>query len=454
MGQDANRLVLQIVRYGLPLTILIFYVTASQSIEYAPESTFEHLRYAGDLLQGRGLAGPGWAGVGGTPSPLWVLFISGGGVLGLDLLLTARIFSLFFSCLVLLLTFLIAVELLSGRIVALCATLVVGVEAWLLQVAPSGGAGAIGLVLSLAALFFHLRGERILPVIFAGLCTLVCWQAIALFGFLLLHRVLFAPPGRGSLRMGVGPLFVYATLLLPWLAVGTLTGAGLLPLFIGETAAISLPGMIAWILLLTLATVGVVSQGIAGGGFRLFLETHGVTVAWMLWLLMLGLGSSWELLLLAYPVVVVYSFLGLRHLLRGLYAGEAPSFSLFVATALLMLANQTEYHLTVKPTMARSVSMVNELAAVAGWMRTETTAETSVQSDRPWTLSYLSRREVEPLPGGGSRRAVDLIVTTEKEIGGFTEVYRPALELLRDGRGGGGRYAVWKRTENTIEEVP
>lgn len=453
MGQDTNKLVLQIVRYGLPLTILMFYVTASQSLEYAPESTFVHLRYAGDLLEGRGLAGPAWSGFDGTPSPLWVAFISGGGVLGLDLLLTARIFSLFFGCLVLLLTFLIAVELLGSRIMALCATLVVAVDPWLLQIAPSGGAGAIALVLSLAAVFFHLRGEKILSVMCAGLCTLVFWEAVALFGVLLLQRILLAPSGRTSLRMGVGPLLIYSSMLLPWAAVGTLAGVGLLPFLISEPAAISWPGIIAWILLLALSAVGALSRSMAGGGVRGFLENHGVTLGWILWLLLLGVIRSSEHLLFAYPLVVVYGFFGLRQLLRGLYAGEIPSFPLFVATALLMLADQTGYHLHVKPGISRSVSILNELGAVAGWMRAETHPGATVRSERPWTLSYLLRREVEPL-GWGSSGAVELVVTSEKEVSGFTEVYRPALQLLRDGKGG-GRYAVWKRTETTtIEEGP
>jgi len=453
MSQDANRLVLQIVRYGLPLTVLVFYMTASRSIAYAPESTYVHLWYAGDFLEGDGLAGPEWTGFGGTPSPLWVSFISGGGALGLDLLLTARIFSLFFSCVVLLLTFLVAVELLSSRIMALCATLVVAVDPWLLQIAPSGGAGAIGLVLSLAAVYFHLRGERVLPVIFSGLCTLVCWQAFMLFVLLLLHGILFSPPGRRYPRNVVGPLLVYSSVLLPWVAVGTLTGAGLLPLSIGETATMPWPGLIAWILLLVLATAGILSEGGSGEGVRGFLVAHGVTVVWMLWLLVLGFGHSRELLLFAYPVVVVFGFLGLRRLMRGLYAGEVPHFPLFVATALFMLANQTGYHLYVKPGMSRSVSTVNALAAIAGWMRTETSRETSVRSEEPWTLSYLSHRRVEPIEGG-SAGPVELVVISEKEVGGFTEVYRPALELLRGGKGGEGRYAVWRRMETIIEEVP
>jgi hypothetical protein len=450
MAQDANRLVLQIVRYGLPLTVLAFYLTASRSLEYAPESTFVHLRYAGDFLLGEGMAGPGWAGFGGTPSPVWVLFISGGGALGLDLLLTARIFSLFFSCLVLLLTFLIAVELLSSRIMALCVTLVVAVDPGLLQIAPSGGAAPIGLALSLGAIFFHLRNERILPVVFSGLCTLVCWQAFPLFVSLLLHRLLLAPPGRRGLRLWVGPILVYSSILLPWVVIGILVGARLLPLSIGETVGMSLPGMIARILLLALAIAGIVSEGIVGT-IRGFLTAHGVTVFWMLWLLVLGFAGSVELHLFAYPIVVVYGFLGLRQLVRILYAGEAPHVPLFIATALLMLANQTGYQLDVKPAMARSVSTANALAAVAGWMRTETAPEISVRSEKPWTLSYLSQRQVGPYAAGLSGTA-ELVVTARKEVDGFTEVYRPPLEMLRDG--GGGGYAVWKRTDTIIEKTP
>jgi hypothetical protein len=453
MDQDPNRLIIQIVRYGLPLTVLVFYLTASRSFEYAPESTFVHLWYAAEFLQGGGLAGPGWAGFGGTPSPLWVLFISGGGGLGLDLILTARIFSLFFSCLSLLLVFLIAVELLSSRIMALCVTLVVALDPGLLQVAPSGGAGGIGLVLSLAAVFFHLRNEGFLSVVLAGLCTLVCWQAVLLFLPLVLHRLLLAPPGRRSLRMGVRPILVYSLVILPWVTIGILLGAKVLPISVGETAGMSLPDMVAWILLLALASGGIVSEGIAGGGFRGFMAAHGVPVSWMVWLLAVGFAGSPELHLLAYPIVVVYAFLGLRQLVRTVYGGEAPHAPLFVATALFMLTNQTGYHLYAKPNIERSVATANTLAAIAGWIRTETSPETTVESERPWTLSYLSERRVEPHLGNPTG-AVDLVVTSRNEVDGFTEVYRPALEMLREGKGGGGRFAAWKRTDTIIEKIP
>jgi hypothetical protein len=84
-------------------------------------------------------------------------------------------------------------------------------------------------------------------------------------------------------------------------------------------------------------------------------------------------------------------------------------------------------------------------------MRTETAPEISVRSEKPWTLSYLSQRQVGPYAAGLSGTA-ELVVTARKEVDGFTEVYRPPLEMLRDG--GGGGYAVWKRTDTIIEKTP
>ena len=454
MNQDANRLIIQVVRFGLPLTVLVFYVTASRNFGYTPEATFICLRYAGDFLHGDGLIGPSWSAFSGTPHPLWVLFISGGGVLGLDLLLTAQIFSVFFSCLTLLLTFLVGVEVLSDRLIALCASLVVAVAPQLLQTAPSGGAAAIGIVLSLGVLFFHLRRDTILSVFLAGLCTLLYWQAAALVVLLLLHTFLTAGPGRSRTKLIAGQAHVCCSILVPWVMIGIVTGADLLPLSVTQPAAMSLPALITWGLLLALAIGGVVSHVRDRGSLRQYLETHGVPLVWVVWLLALGFVGFPELRLLALPVVVIYGFEGLKLLVKSLFSGEFRYVPVFVTAALLMLANQTSFRLDVEPGMVESTSDVIDLVAVAGWVRGENPSETSIRSEQPWTVGYFSRCPVEPLEDVPSAET-DLIVTSRRDVAGFMEMYRPTRELVDGLSGRVGRYAVWKRLDTImVEENP
>src|SRR5512134_1625178 len=101
-----------ITRYGLPFVIGIFYFTASLGFEFTDAST---MRMASFVKFG--FASPI---ADGYPSPLWQFLLMMGEWFHLDPLLSSKVLSLVFSCLVVFVSYLVANEILRDRLIALC----------------------------------------------------------------------------------------------------------------------------------------------------------------------------------------------------------------------------------------------------------------------------------------------------------------------------------------------
>ena len=180
---DHSSAVLQVLRYGLPLVILIFYISASWNFSYTPDSTYLSLRLARKRRRRR-CARVRAGHVCATPNPLVVVFHRGRHTLKVDGLLVAKIFSLFFSCLV------GVSDVPSGGRSAPrpFSRLLFRIRCRDKRLVAAGGPCRLraspGVDIVLAALFFMLRNDYLLAALMIGLATLLFWQAAG--GFLLL----------------------------------------------------------------------------------------------------------------------------------------------------------------------------------------------------------------------------------------------------------------------------
>jgi hypothetical protein len=153
-----------------------------------------------------------------------------------------------------------------------------------------------------------------------------------------------------------------------------------------------------------------------------------------------------DAVLLAYPLLLVTGFLGVFLVFPPL--GSDGRFRLgpvFAVTAVLLLTNQAGLHFFTQPAMLEGGVEVAQLESAASWVRAVSSPETSVTSDRPWTVSYLSGGAVMPY-SEGALPGPDIVVLSRGNVPGYVRSYRAPIELGPDGAEVAGEVSVWTKS--------
>ncbi len=435
----------QVVRYGLPLVILIFYISATWNFSYTPDSTFLSLRLTRDLsVQGTLESLP--AHPESTPNPLWVFFLSLSTLLKLDSLLAAKIFSLFFSCLGVLLVYLVASEILQDRLLAFCASLAVATNGVFLQMAPAGSALPLAIVLVMAALFFMLRDDYLLSAIMLGLATLVFWQAVGGLVLLLSDAWLGAASRRLRLRKVLLVLLLYLCTVTPWILFAAfraappipwLVGLGDFPgLYMATGVAVAIPAVVAG-----LACIGVLTRRQSDDG--LSRQRHLIVIFWACWFLACFGFRDWTAWVFTLPLVIIYAFVAVQQ--RALLPHSAAAYTQgLILTGILIFLHQVAFNASARPLMVQTEKDSEELVELAYWIKNGVPDEASVGARRPELLAYYAQRPVESVDPAG-RPSTEYLVSEKEEVWGYDLVYRASRVVEGELLPGAGHFAVWKK---------
>ena len=443
MKLDHNPAVIQVVRYGLPLIILIFYISASWNFSYTPDSTFLSVRTAANVIAG-GTADPIPSQRLGAPNPLWVLLLMVAGVVNLDLLLAAKIFSLFFSSLAVLLTYLLASELLRDRFLSFCAALAFATSGLLLQVAPTGSAVPLALALMLAGLFFMLRNDYLVSAFMLGLGTLICWQVAGVFLLLLFDAWLNATEFRRKVRLVLFCLVIYVFTVVPWFLYVALRAVPPVPWLVGlndypglspaTVAAAAIP-----IVLGATAAIGMLRHNRVEGLVR---ESHFILILWAGWFLACWALWGKDFLVLALPVILVYAISIVRQV-EVMNRSVTAYMQALLLTGSLILLHQLSFNLASKPAMVSTQEATEELVELAYWIKNGVPEEASVSAECPELLSYYAGRPVR-FWNTEEKPTTEFLVSEREDVWGFAVVHRASLPEGGELLSGAGRFAVWR----------
>jgi hypothetical protein len=438
--QEQNPVILQVVRYGLPLVVAVFYCTAALSFHYTPDSTYVPLQW---VRSGEGVILPLHAGEG--QNPLWMLLLKAGGVVRLDLLLTAKVFSLVFCCFSLLALYLVAVAVTRDRLLALCCALVAALDPLLLQAGPSGGGLGLGLSLSLTAMFFLLRGEDLPAALFAGLCSLVFWQAFLLFALILVDIGINRPaPGKSRWLIGAVSI-VYGVVVAPWVLVALAYGRSPAPELVpfAEFPAVTWLRVLLLLLCAGLVVAGFIFNRKSGKAEESPVRSGAILWSWVLWMAICGVVWGQDFWFLGALLIVVGAFDGLRRVVTVRSAIEPAYAFAFLLTGVFLFINQFTFISSVKPVMARVADEAQDLEYVAFWAKAHVPPAAKIQSEKTGLVGYITERSVDTLPDGAGPVA-EFVVSTRSYLPGYVEVYRPQLSAL-DSLADGARVAFFQR---------
>ncbi len=414
---DDSRSMKLFVRFGVPGLMLVFYISAALHLAYAPDSTFMTILRVGN----------------GDIRSLWDALLAAASLFDVDLLLTAKALSLLFSCCAILLTFLIANEILRDYLHAFCVTLCLSMEAWLLQVAPSGSGTGFVLFLTLAAVFFLLRNDYLLSAIFTGVASLVIWQASFLMVALLVDAGFNSVDKVRSRKVMGAMILVFIATVLPWILYSVYAGGMLLPneLHWSDTPEVSLQMSFQVLLLSGLMFVGVV---ILAARHRQTLRIHSSMLIWI------GIASfsSRQLLLLVFPLVLAFCVLSAR-LVGEMF--RRPAFghlAVLIVTALILAYSQ----FVVRPATTQAMDMTSvessSMKVMGNWLRANTQDGVTVSypAGREGVLQYYSQR-TNAVDG-------DYAVSDGDTLSGYRVVFDPSMH---EGAipYASNRYKVWGR---------
>ncbi len=444
MKHDHSPAVVQVVRYGLPLVILIFYISASWSFSYTPDSTFLSLRMARDLASEGVLESVPVHPV-GTPNPLWASFLALATIGSIDGLLAAKIFSLFFTSVTVLLGYLLASEILRDRFLAFCAALAIATSGLLLQVAPSGSALPLALTLVLASLFFMLRNDYLVSALMLGLGTILFWQAAGCFLLLLLDAWLNSTTSRHRLRVTLFASLVYVGIMLPWLLFVALRAVPPLPWLVrlddfpvqspSTVAAAAIPAIVA-----VASAVGMTRRRHVDGLTR---QSHFVVILWAIWFLICFGLWGWDFYLFALPVIIVYALTSVQQLAPTPRSTTVYVQALFL-TGVVILLHQLAFSHAVKPVMAQTEADSEELVELAYWIKNGVPDQASISATRPELLAYYAGHPVGRWNPGDSP-STEYVVSDAEDVWGYAVVQRASRLEEDELVPGAGRFAVWRK---------
>ncbi len=416
--RDDHPFILLLTRFSVPALLLIFYVTAALRFEYTPESTFAAL-----------------VALEGSPvSSLWSALLALASLLAIDPWLAAKVFSMVFCCFALLFSYLIAHEVLDDRLLALCVVLALSMQAWLIQLAPSGSGVGFALLLTLAAIFFLLRNDYLVATVVGGVATLVSWQNIVLLPILLFDAYINSVQRSRAAKLAISIVLVFASVLLPWLLYALYSGAIVLPNEVGRS---DVPAFLPHLSFALVLLVGIMFVGVTmlASRERHVLRLHTAPLLWI------AVASFMHRVMFALtlPMIVVYAFFSVQHVMLSFGKARLVQVGGIVLTALLLAYNQFVVLPATTALMDDASTTSAGLKSAALWLRmnAQENETISVPAEHNCLIEFYAAR---PITDTGAR----FLITTDRQVTGFELVFDPVDEdpaLLA----APAQYKVWRR---------
>jgi hypothetical protein len=439
MTDRQHPLILQIVRFGLPLVVAVYYATAARGFAYTADPGYAAAGWASLLLGGRA----------GAPdaemfSLFWTTLLALGGTLGLDVLLVAKIMSLVIACFGLLGLYLLGVEILDDRVLAFSVVMVAALDPLLLQAGPSGAPATALLALSVASLFFARRGDFALAAVFAGLATVCAWPAAMLMVSVSVD-VVSLPGDRPRGKTLLAAFVVFAAIVSPWMFFAAQKG---LPVISGS----GVPGAelsVGWWTFIPafLCLLPAIAGVLAVRRLRLLRlivgdPARGLMI-WTLWTALVALLLARDFWLAGPPLLVLGGMQGLRALVPALREEHAGYSAAFGAVALLLAVNQAIFLSVGQASMAGAIEDEREIVPIVQWVETRLPATIAIESDVPGLVAYHLRTGQRVTPRKG---IAEYVIAQERSLDGYREIFRSPWMGDDVLEGTAGRFALFQRT--------
>jgi hypothetical protein len=406
-----------VVRYGIAVVILVFYVTVYLHFDYTPDDTYIYLQYAKHIAHGQGFSFNDGTPSYGITGPLWALLIAGGTELGLDPYIVAKTLDIVFASMALLALYALAIYLLHDRVYALVAVWIFSFDAWFLRWSSSGMESSLAILLTLITVWYAYRKEYVVTAFVAAVLTLVRPEGALLFAVVLLDN-LFNTRDRAVARRALFfSILTYGAILLVWLIYAYLSFGSILPNTLQAKSTSGLSLAVLWFTATSIVKILSVTQLlsllllIAGVVVTVrtyswkMIKEEGFPILWVvvvpLFYIVMNVQVTSRYLLLILPYVAVYGVWGIKRLeVASVLSPQRALLALLVVAGLSLAENQYVYHEKVVPHMENFTEGMNEcLKPIAYWLKSNAPERATVLTPDIGMLGYVSGRMIYETAG-------------------------------------------------------
>lgn len=431
-----------LVLYGLPMVMLVFFVTASREFSYSPEETFNYLGHAEHLFEDWVMP----AETGRTreiPAPLWLLILNASRIVQVESLLWAKLTSLLCAALSVVLTFLITFEISRERTVAFCAALAMSMQSWLLLLAPSGSPDTVMLMFVLAALFMVLRNAYVGATILVTFAALISW-VLGLFFVLIVADVLLNSVSRKrAAEQAVYIVLLFLTIVASWVMVAYLMDFSHVPRLaeVDRFRMFTAAGLVVAGLLGVIVVGAIVLALNESLGKLEFMRKEWTPFSWLVVLLLVSLFIGERYYLLMISVLVVYACAHVGRIVVRMTSRDFYALPAFLLAGILLAQSQVDFNTIGKAHVSQITEENEQMIQIAGWIQENVPADASISAERRATVEYLTGRRTEQSSSTCSGETE--FVVTRQRMEGYKLLYRPADTAHPPFAG--SPYGVWKK---------
>lgn len=446
-------------RHFILLVVILIALIEIPFAQYITDDTFINLRFAENLIAGRGLSFNPGEPTYGFNGPLLILLISAVGVTGAELLAVAKIVGLVALVLSGIFFYLLFLRVSADRYLSRAATLVWALNGWSVRWGLSGMDTSLMTAWVIVSLyFFHRDTESGLPrhsVWILALASLVRPEAIALLVICFVAAIL--PQWRGKVltrlgserRVGLSILFSGVAVSLVWFVCAFVLFGRIMPNTVAAKAGrfVSPEGVwksmtvigkilgstngpeLALIVIVLIVALGTKRLQVSLSSFHL------AAVGWLLALPALYVLRDVQVvsryLVPVVPLAVLYGFLSLRWMGGALrLRTQSLRRVVSVVSAICIVLNVSVLTFVAYPhTHSFTKDMRESLVYLGKWFSQNTPAGTSVAIPDIGAFAYYSDRKVVDL--GGLVTPAMIPILREHELDEvltrflFTQVARP-----------------------------
>jgi hypothetical protein len=175
-----------------------------------------------------------------------------------------------------------------------------------------------------------------------------------------------------------------------------------------------------------------------------WLRSQSALLLWVAWVGSTGLFYALDLWLMAFPLLAIYAFAGIRESVVLRWGNENVRRITFLFAGILLIQGQFTFYTSTRFAMENTIDHTQQLASIAYWLNTHAGSAVEVSGEEQGLLRFLTHIPILPLKKNDVP-STGFFVSTKGEIPGYERIYYPMSSLTKIANEHQPDYALWRK---------